>query len=319
LPGVQAVAVASSTPLSSNSGGTLVRVAGLEQAPMDTLPLATTHCVSPEYFQVLGIPLLRGRAFDSGDREGTSRVVIVNRKAAEQLWHGQDPIGKRLWLAIGWEEKDWAEVVGIVENVKYGTIEEEMAPAVYMAWPQQLGEPTSFLLMRSNLEPSLVIQSARQVVRAIDRGLPVYDARTMEDRSADASSRTRFIALLLTCFALLSVALSAIGIYGVVAYVTAARIKEFGIRLALGARKAEIALMILRDGLTLVGSGLAIGLLLSFAAGRVLSAQLFGVAQTDGVTLVAVCLVLGTAGLAACYVPARSASRSDPATLLKNQ
>ncbi len=319
LPGVQAVAVAGSTPLSSNSGGTLVRVAGLEQAPFDTLPFTTTHSVSPDYFKVLGIPLLRGRGFDSGDREGTSQVVVVSRKAAEQLWPGQDPIGKRIWLAIGWEEKDWAEVVGVVENVKYGKIEEDVVPAVYMASPQQLGEPTSFLLLRSNLAPPVVIESARQIVRAIDRGLPVYDARTMEDRSADASSRTRFIALLLACFALLSVALSATGIYGVVAYVTAARIKEFGIRLALGARRAEIALMILRDGLRLVGLGLAIGLVLSFAAARVLSAQLFGVAQTDGVTLAAVCLVLGIAGLAACYFPARSASRSDPASLLKSQ
>ncbi|RPJ83562.1 MAG: FtsX-like permease family protein, partial [Acidobacteria bacterium] len=287
LPGVTNAAVSGSTPLSSNTGGTLIRVAGQERTAFDRLPFVSTHNVSPDYFKTLGIPLIKGRSFTGGDQLKAPRVAIVNRKAAAQFWPGQDPVGQRLWLAVGWDEKDWAEVVGIAGDVKYGKIEEAVEPAVYLSY-QQCPDPSSFLLVKSRLESSNMVPALRRTVRAIDRNLPVFDVSTMNERIGKASSRTRFSALVLGSFAGLALALSAIGIYGVIAFMTAARSREIGIRLALGAKRTQVTSMFLREAFLLAGAGIALGLILSIAATKALAGQLYEIQPTDPLTLAAV-------------------------------
>ena len=318
LPGVTAAAVSGSTPLSSNTGGTLIRVAGQEKTGFDQLPFVSTHNVSPDYFKTLRIPFVKGRSFTSGDRSNGPRVAIVNRKAAAEFWPGKDPIGQRLWLAVGWDDKDWAEVVGIVGDVKYGKIEEAAQPAVYVPYLQS-SDPSSFLLVKSRLEASSMVPALRRVIRSIDRNVPVFDVSTMDDRVGRASSRTRFSALVLGSFAALALVLSAIGTYGVMAYITAARSREIGIRLALGAKRGQVIGMILRDASFLAGCGIALGLILSIGAGKALAGQLYGIQPNDPLTLIAVCLALAVASLTAAYIPARWAARSDPANVLRSQ
>jgi len=318
LPGVASAAVSGSTPLSSNSGGTLVRVAGQETTGFEQLPQIATHNVSHDYFKTLGIPLLKGRSFTNGDRSNAPRVVIVNRKAAAQLWPGRDPLGQRLWLAVGWDDKDWAEVIGVVGDVKYGKIEEAAEPAVYMSYLQS-SDPSSFLLVKNRVDASSMIPALRRTVHSIDRNVPVFDVSTMEERVGRASSITRFSALVLSSFAGLALVLSMIGIYGVMAYMTAARSREIGIRLALGAKRMQLTAMILRDAFILAGAGIALGLVLSVAATKALAGQLYEIQPTDPLTLAAVCLTLAAASMIAAYIPARWAAKSDPAAVLRAQ
>jgi putative ABC transport system permease protein len=316
IPGIVSASVSSSTPLSSNFSGTVARVAGDEQAPLDNLPVVLTHSVGSDYFQTLGVPLIKGRVFAGSDREGAPRVAMVNRQAERQLWPGEEAVGKRLWLGVGWEENEWAEVIGVVGDVKYGRIEEALQPSVYLSYLQPM-EPVSFLLVKSRLETQVMIPALRQVIASLDDSLPVYDIRTMQQRTAEASSKAGFSAVLLGSFAALALALSAIGIYGVTAYTTAARSKEIGIRLALGAKSSDILLMVVKDGFALTCAGVLLGLVLSFGATRVLEGQLYGVEQSDPFSSAAAMAILAVISLCASFVPAFEASRSDPASILR--
>jgi predicted permease len=316
LPGVASASVSSSTPLSSNFSGTIARVAGSEQTPPDDLPIVLTHSVAAEYFRTLRIPVIKGRLFAAFDREGSPRVVMVSREAERQLWPGEEAVGKRIWLGVGWAENEWAEVIGVVGDVKYGRIAEVVQPSVYLPYLQPM-EPASFLLVKSQLETRVMVPALRQAVASIDDSLPIYDIRTMEQRAAEASSKAGFSAVLLGTFAALSLVLSAIGIYGVTAYATSSRAREIGIRLALGAKASDITRMVLKDGLALTSSGIILGLLLSFGAARVLQGQLYEVKQGDPLAFAAAVSLLALISLCAGYIPARAASRADPATILR--
>jgi putative ABC transport system permease protein len=316
LPGVASASLSSCTPLSSNSSGTVIKVTGWDQTPLGDLPVVQTHVVSSDYFRTLGIPLVKGRTFSGADREGAPRVVMINRKAAGQFWPGEEAIGKRLWLGVGWEDRELAEVVGVVGDVRYGRIEEAVEASVYLPHLQPI-EPACFLLVKSQFPPSTMIPALRKTIGSIDRNLPVHDVRTMEQRAAEASSRTSFSAVLLACFAALSLALSAVGVYGVTAYITSARSKEIGIRMALGARGKDVVLMLVREGVSLVLLGIILGAGLSLAATRVLQGQLYEVGTNDPLTFAAVIVLLAIIGLTACYIPARAASRSNPAAVLR--
>ncbi|HKP88255.1 MAG TPA: ABC transporter permease [Blastocatellia bacterium] len=313
LPGVEAATVASSTPLSSNSSGTIMEIKDQPDAGMNGVGF---HSIGPDYFKAFRIPLLAGRAFTDQDRAGSNRVVIINDAAARKFWPGQDPIGKQVWLGVGWERNEFGEVVGIVGDVKYGKVEESFQPQVYAPYLQP-AEDASFVIARTANDPAQVVAAIRQEIIALDKDVPVYDIRTMQDRSADATSRARFNALMLGTFAGLALVLSAIGIYGVMSYAASGRTREIGIRMALGATSKNIIALMLRDGIVLTVAGLALGLVGAFAATRALASQLYGVEATDAGTFAVVALLLAAVALLASYVPARRATKVDPMVALR--
>ncbi|HYP26607.1 MAG TPA: ABC transporter permease [Blastocatellia bacterium] len=314
LPGVQSATVATSTPLSGNSSGTIMTIEG--RPPLDE-PGVGLHSVAPDHFRTLGVPLLRGRAFTEQDRAGARRVSIISETAASRFFPGEDPIGKRIKLAVGWQpEDDMAEIVGIVGDVKYGKVEEEPKPDVYLSYLQPT-ENTAFVIVRTKAEPSSIVGAVRKEVLALDKNVPLYDIRPMEDRIAAATSRTRFTALILGIFAGLALVLAAIGIYGVMYYVVSSRIHEIGIRMALGAKQSDVLKLLMSDAVLLTVAGLALGLAAAYAITRLLASQLYEVSSTDASTFALISSLLAAVALVACYIPIRKAMNVDPVVALR--
>ncbi|HKP84833.1 MAG TPA: ABC transporter permease [Blastocatellia bacterium] len=313
LPGVEAATVASSTPLSNNSSGTVMTIKDQPDAGASGVGI---HSIGPDYFKALRIPVLAGRAFTDQDRAGSPRVVIINEAAARKFWPDQDAIGKQVWLGVGWEQNEFGEIVGVAGDVKYGKVEEAFEPQVYVPYLQPT-EDASFVIARTANDPAKIVAALRQEVIALDKNVPVYDVKTMQERSADATSRTRFSAVLLGTFASLALALSAIGIYGVMSYRVSGRTREIGVRMALGASSRNVLGLVLRDGVVITLAGVALGLCGALAATRVLASQLYGVETTDTETFAVVSLLLAAVALAACYVPARRATKVDPMVALR--
>jgi putative ABC transport system permease protein len=243
-------------------------------------------------------------------------VVIINEAARRKFWPDEDAIGRQVWLGAGWEQNEFGEIVGIAGDVKYGKIEERFEPQVYVPYLQPT-EDASFVIVRTFDDPAQVVRSLRQEVLALDKNVPIYDIRTMESRSADATSRARFSAVLLGVFASLALVLSAGGIYGVMSYAVTERTREIGIRMALGADHRNVFGLVMRDGLGMTLAGLVVGLMGAFAATRVLTSQLYGVEATDRGTFLLVSLLLAGVALLASYIPARRATKVDPCVALR--
>ena len=313
LPGVEAAAVASGTPLSNNSAGTVMRIKG--QPDGDDMSVGL-HSIGPDYFKTLRVPFLRGRAFDERDRVGAKLVAIVNESAARKFWPNEDPIGKEIWVGAGWEQDQYGEIVGVVGDVKYGKVEEAFKPQVYLPYTQPT-EPASFVMVRTTNDPTQIVAAVRSEILALDSNVPIFDIRTMEERSADATSRTRFGALVLGIFSTLALVLAAIGIYGVMSYSVSGRTREIGVRMALGAQPRNVLALVMRDGIVVTVAGIALGVALALAATKVLGSQLYGVGTTDTPTFVAVSFLFAVVALAASYIPARRAMKLDPMFALR--
>jgi putative ABC transport system permease protein len=314
LPGVEAATVASSTPLSNNSAKTVMKIKGRDTE--GAMNVVGVHSIGPDYFKALRIPLMRGRAFIETDRGKAPRVAIINETAARKFWPDEDPVGKQLWVGVGWEEKEFGEVVGVVSDVKYGKVEEMFEPEIYLPYLQPT-EPASFLIVRTANKPEQIVSALRKEIIALDKNAPVYDVMTMQQRSSEATSRTRFSALVLGIFAALALILSAVGIYGLMAYAVSGRTREIGIRMALGANRRKVMSLVMRDAIRLTIAGLALGLAGAFAATRVLASQLYAVETTDTATFIVVSALLASVALAASYVPARRATKVDPCVALR--
>ncbi len=313
-PGVRSVALASSTPLSRNSSTALMSVEGRPGGMAEV----GVHSVSADYFETLRVPVLAGRVFSDRDREGAAHVALVDETAARKIWPGEDPIGKRIRLSIGWEKDDFAEIVGVVGDVRYGSLENALGPHVYISYLQP-GDAASTLVVRAAGSAAGVVGTLRKEVMSIDSDVPLYDVKTMEERAADATSKARFGALLLGVFACLALVLSALGVYGVMAHSVSGRMREIGIRMALGAQRGDVLRMVLSEGIALTAAGLSVGVAGALAATSVLSSLLFEVSTTDPTTFAAVAVLLSAAALLACYVPARRATRVDPMVALREQ
>jgi putative ABC transport system permease protein len=318
LPGVAGAAVATSLPVSSNSGTTVVEVDGRPARDGEDALTAGYHLVSDGYFETLGIRVLRGRAFHDGDRAGGRRVAVINETAARRFFPGADPVGRRLWLGAGYgPREDLAEVVGVVADVKYGPVEEPARAHAYLSAAQYM-EDAGFLLVRSrDARPAALLPGVRAELAALDPALPLFDARTMEQRVAQATSRTRFGAALFGAFAVLALALAAVGVYGVASFAVTARTHELGIRRALGAPDGTVLLQAMRDGGVVALAGIALGAAGALAGGRLLESQLYGVAAVDARTLALVAASLLATALTATWIPSRRATRVDPLRALK--
>jgi putative ABC transport system permease protein len=319
MPGVESASVASTAPLLGYSSMTIMDIKDQPAVESAGPAIVALHSVSPDYFATLGIRLRQGRVFTEQDRIGAPRVAVINQAAAERFFADEDAIGKRIKPYIDADypgAEDLVEIVGIVDDVKYGRIEERAEPNVYLSFLQPT-DAASTLIVRSRTDKGALVAAIRREALALDRNVPLTRVLTMEERSAEVTSRTRFIALLLGLFAGLALLLSGIGIYGVMAYSVLMRTREIGIRMALGARPGDVFRLVLQEGTILILVGLVAGVGAAFAATRILASQLYDVSSTDPLTFVLIAFLVTGAALLACYLPARRASRVDPMVALR--
>ena len=310
LPGVTSAATASGIPLEGESHvDELVRP---DAPPGDESGLsANIRYVSPAYFPTVGTPVRRGRAFAETDR--ARPVTMVSERAARALWPGQDPIGRRLKPGSNDAE---AEVIGVVADVRTTGLEQEGSAIAYLPhWAQ--GMPSATVLLRTTGDAATLAGPARAALRQLDPSVPVAKVRTLDAVVSASVAARRFQLALLALFALMALVAASVGIYGVVAQSLAARTREIGVRLSLGARAGDVHRLVLREGMTPVGVGLVAGLVGAVAAGQAAAGLLFGVRPGDPLTLVVVVAVLAAVAAVACLVPARRATSTDLAVLMR--
>jgi putative ABC transport system permease protein len=268
--------------------------------------------VTPNWFSLMQVRLVRGRPFLPTDRAGGPRVVLLNESAAKTFFGAEDPIGKR--ISLGRHVKD-AEVIGIVGDVRQ-LPDSAPGPTTYVPSAQSPSE-AMIVFVRTMRDAATLGDEIRRAVRDVAPQLPVDDMQTMTQRESTATARNRFHAMLLTAFALAALLLAAIGIYGVLSFAVTARTREIGIRIALGAERASMQRLVIGEGLALFVVGGVIGLAGAFAGARVLRTFLFDLTPSDPVTYVAIIVVLGVTAVLASWVPALRASRVDPVIALR--
>jgi predicted permease len=288
---------------------------GMESQGEEAGITVQTDDISPGYFRLLGIPLLRGRGFTPEDGAQAPPVVIVNQALAASVWPHQNPVGKLLKLQ---GENTDRQVVGVVADMKYHTIWEGPEPYLYLPLAQEYA-PEVTLLVRTKGNPMSFLPEVRQSVGAQDKKAWFYEAQTLQEGMNHSLSQPRAIATLLTLFAAIAVLLATVGIYGVVSYSVAHRTHEIGIRMALGARRADVLRLILQEAMLLVAAGIGAGAFAAIAVGRLMATLLYGVKSTDPFTFVVVSLIFIGVALAASYIPARRATRIDPMLALRHE
>ena len=314
VPGVTDVAIADCPPLSASCNGTIMTFADRPQSATGNA-MVGVHWVSPNWFEVMKVPLKRGRLFSDTDRLNGPKVVLINEAAARQYFKGEDPIGKRVAVYQGGFHTG-AEVIGIVGDVRFGTIDTTAAPDVYISYGQaRLSRMMVFA--RTSTDPSALAPSVRAVVKRVAPHVPVFDTRSRAARVASATAQARFSAVLLALFAAVALSLAVMGIYGVLSFAVAQRTGEIGIRMALGAGRGSVLGMVLRDGALLALVGLTVGMIAALALTRFLGGMLYDITPTDPLTYVAMAAVLAVAVIVASWIPARRAARVDPVVALR--
>jgi putative ABC transport system permease protein len=317
-PGVSSVALVSDAPLGDSPQYWSFDIQGREAPTDGSVQDAAVLTTSASYFETLRIPLIRGRLYDASDRPGARDVVVVSQEAARRFWRGRNPIGDRITFGDPADpDASWSTVVGVVGDVRHESLQEQPYPQIYLPF-EQAPVRSVVLTARTGGDPLSLVPAIRRVLRELDPDLPLADVSTLDQRKAVALTRPRVNAAVLGGFALAALVLAAVGIYGVVAYGVVQRTRELGIRMALGAGGGTLLLMVIRQGMVPVLGGMAAGLVGALAGGRVLRSLLFGVEAGDPVTLAAVTCFLVTVALAAMYLPARRAARSDPMAALRN-
>jgi predicted permease len=322
-PGVVAAGTTTFLPLQPGWRLPYVPV-GAGPFPAGEAPMAQFHSADAGYFAAVRAPIVRGRAFDAHDDVASTPVVIVNETLARRLWPNEDPIGKRITttirnigpLANRTVPGDEHQVVGVVRDIRNTALRDETEPAMYFATGQFPARKT-YLVVRGRGDPAQLTSIIREEVRHLDPTLPLGDVKPMSRVLAAFVDPPRFVMMLMSAFAVLALTLAAVGIYGMLSYAVSYRRREFGIRLALGARPSGVVRLIVREGLTLVLAGCAAGIAGMFLAGRSLSGFLFEVKPWDATTLGAVLAVVVAVAALACLIPGRRAGAEDPAGALR--
>ncbi|HEY7790845.1 MAG TPA: ABC transporter permease [Vicinamibacterales bacterium] len=323
LPGVQNVAAMSGLPPDRPVNANDTDIEGYTAPPegpfenIDYYQLAT-----PAYVETMGIPVIQGRTFERTDTTG-ALVAMINETTARTFYRGQNPIGRRI-RPSGPDGTPWFTIIGVLKDVKQGGVDKKAGTEVYFDFDQLTRIPgfndfAMHVVMRTSLAPTALAASVRDAVRSVDPTLPVVKLQTMDEVFDQAIGRPRLLAELLMIFAGLALLLAAIGSYGVLAYMVMERRREIGIRLALGADRASVLKMVLSQGMALAAAGVVAGLIATLAIGRTLASLLFGIAPGDPATIGLVIVLMLLVAMAACYMPARSATQVDPMIILRDE
>ena len=323
LPGVEQVAIGdpASIPLDQaqrdlnllESGQFFFAVEG-QSIQSNQPPAVERSRVTPDYFQLLGIALLRGRLFSESDTDNTPQVAVINEAMAQAYWPNEDPLGKRFKAAKA--DAPWITVVGVVANARTKSLAEADVPQIYVNLYQTVAKHLAIFL-RGHLNSSAIPDQVREQVQSLDPTLPVFGAQTLNATVAASLSQRRFSMEMVGLFALTALILAGLGIYGVISYLVSERTHEIGIRLVLGASRSNILRMVLHQGLGLAVVGAAVGLVCALIVSHLMASLLYGVRPTDPFTFAGVALLLVGVALLACYIPARYATRVDPMTALR--
>ena len=319
IPGVESTGINTRLPLSTSGMKFSFSVEGRTMPSDSNLPFAVYRVVNPDYFNAMGIPVQRGRVFDTRDNPDSAPALIVNRRLAEQFWPGEDPTGKRLKIGPPDSPNPWATVIGVVGDVRQTGLYGEQLAELYAPYAQERRSWMSprDLVVRTRGDAASLAGAVREAVWAVDKDQPISNIRTMDQVLAAAISRERFQMLLLSLFATLALVLACVGLYGVISYAVAQRTHEIGIRMALGARPGDVLRLVIRQGMVLTIAGLVLGTAGGLAVTRVMTDLLFGVTATDTVTFISVGVLLLVVAFLACYVPARRATKVDPLIALR--
>jgi predicted permease len=313
LPGVKSAGWTARLPLGLDYSTTGVYPEGQAEPRAEEMPYAIYASVSPDYFAAMGIPMVGGRKFAESDTAKSPRIAIVNETLAQRFWPGQNAIGKRLHAG----SRGAVEVVGVARNGKYRSLGEIPAMVVYYPLSQEYATSAA-LVVRTNADPRAEISSLRSEVQKLDPQLPIYDAKTLKEHMRLALFPLHAGAAVAGGFALLAMILAAIGIYGVMAYSVGQRTQEIGIRMALGASPGDVWKMVLKQGVIITATGMVLGLLCAIGLSGVVASMLYGVSATDPLTFLFITLLLAAVSLAACYIPARRATKVDPVIAIRS-
>jgi putative ABC transport system permease protein len=323
VPGVESAAVNRCTPFTGCSGALL----SFTYRPNDpgSAPVVGRHYVSADYFKTLGIPVLAGRALGPTDRPGRPAVTVISESAARRFWPGENPIGKRVWFGNTTgpfsDPQLGAEIVGIVGDVKYEAVDRPNSvgrPEFYTSY-LQFSFPDTMVIVKARASTSALVPAMRRAVASVDPSLPIYDVLTLDERIAGAVARPRFNAALVAGFAAAALFIAALGVYGMLSYSVSSRLREIGVRLALGAAPDRIVRFIIAEGLRLALLGVALGLIGALLAGRLARSLVLDVNPSDPRILAGVSIVMVIVACMAAFLPARRASAVDPIVVLRQE
>lgn len=318
LPGVESAAVGTAIPLTQDHSRADITVEGMPLPKPGTYPHPDVHIVSPDYAKTLGIRVLQGRAFTDADREELPRVAMINALAAEQLFHGADPVGRRFIFGHlkANEAPQWLTIVGVVGDTRMYGLANPSRLEIYVPFRQAAANAMT-LLVKSRQDPSAVVSAVRGVVASIDKEQPIFAIATMDEVVNTSVATRRVTLILLGLFSALALTLAGIGIYGVISYSVAQRTREIGIRMALGAQRRDVLRLVLAQGWKISAAGIVIGSVVSLALTRLMVNLLYSVSANDPGTFTAVVAVLALIATVASYVPARRTARVDPQMVLR--
>ncbi|TAM83930.1 MAG: ABC transporter permease [Acidobacteria bacterium] len=322
-PGVTAVGAGYPVPFTGGNGSASFQIEGRPTGPGDPGPHGNIRFVTGGYFAALAIPLLEGRIFNQNDRIGSEPVAIVDKNLAREYWPDQDPIGQKIRNE---RNGSWATIVGVVGHIRFNQLageesssglSESAGKGAYYYPLFQKQAPFGYFLVKSGAGPAAQADLIRRAVQSVDSNQPISNVKSMDERIATSLAPQRFAATLLAVFAGLAVLLAALGLYGLISHNVAQRTSEIGIRMALGASRAEVLSLFVKEGLRLALTGIAVGIAIAFVLAQLLASLLYGVKPVDPLTFIAVSLILTAVALLACYIPARRAAKIDPMVALR--
>jgi predicted permease len=320
LPGVRSVTMTTTLPVAGRGNGAWFNIIDRPLPPTETPPGIPNRVVRANYFQALGIPLIKGRYFTADDRLEGTRAVIISESVARRFWPNEEALGKRIFMgAPDNRVVPDSEIVGIVADVKQQGLDEERPEAVYVPHGLVPSIANVTFALRTSTNPAGLASAARAVMQQIDPRVPLVRMQTMDDILARATAPARSSMVLVGLFAAVALALAVIGVFGVLSYTVNQQITELGIRMALGASARSVKLLVLGQGLMPVAGGVIVGIAGALALTRFMESLLFGVTATDPVTFGAVSLLLVAIAATASYIPARRATRVDPVRALRQE
>jgi predicted permease len=317
IPGVRAVGLANQVPLMGGDWQDNIIAEGQEPRPGEPVVVSNIRFITPGFFEAMGTPILQGRAFGPSDGPSTLRVAIVDETFAKRYWPNQSAIGKRITHQGDTRPTRWLTIVGVVPNVRHTSIGETPTLQIYESHAQR-SLSSMYIDVRAAVPPQSLLGSLRAQVASVDPDVPLYEARTMDEALGRSLATRRLTNGLLSAFAVSAFVLAAIGIYGVISIGVAARKREFGVRLALGAQPANLIRLVVAQGALLAGTGIVLGLIGATWVVRFLRGLLYGVSAFDVPTFLGATLLLATVGVVASLVPARRAAKVAPAVVLRD-